>query len=133
MPTHRTRRHRRQRHRRRSLKNQPQRTLPIGQLQPGAYQPRHVFDKAAIDELAASIRERGILQPLLVRPLPNTKDLFEIIAGERRWRAAQQAGVHDVPVVVRELSTARRSNSVSSRMCSGRISPRWKKPKAIAD
>jgi len=84
--------------------NQPQRTLPIGQLQPGTYQPRHVFDQAAIEELAASIKERGILQPLLVRPVPQAKDLFEIIAGERRWRAAQQAGVHDVPVVVRELS-----------------------------
>jgi len=85
-------------------KNQPPKTLPIGQLQPGAYQPRHVFDKDTIDELAASIRERGILQPLLVRPLAGSKDLFEIIAGERRWRAAQLAGVHEVPVVVREIS-----------------------------
>jgi len=80
------------------------RTLAIGQLQPGAYQPRRTFEKESLDELAASVRERGILQPLLVRPLKDSKDLYEIVAGERRWRAAQLANLHEVPVVVRDLT-----------------------------
>jgi ParB family chromosome partitioning protein len=80
------------------------RTLPVAWLQPGIYQPRRNFDEPSIAELAESIRERGILQPLLVRPVPEAKDLFEIIAGERRWRASQLAGLHEVPVIVRELT-----------------------------
>jgi len=85
-------------------KNLATRIVPIEWLQPGAYQPRHTFDQELIEGLAESIRERGVLQPLLVRPLPEAKNAFEIIAGERRWRAAQLAGLHEVPVVVRELS-----------------------------
>ena len=73
-------------------------------LQPGAYQPRHNFDEQLIEGLAESIKERGILQPLLVRPIAGATNMFEIVAGERRWRAAQLAGLHEVPVVVRELS-----------------------------
>ena len=81
-----------------------QQTMPIGWIQPGAFQPRRHFDADAITELAESIRERGILLPLMVRPLPDAKDSYELIAGERRWRAAQLAGLHDVPVIVRAMS-----------------------------
>ncbi len=77
------------------------RTLPIGQLKPGKFQPRRQFDEDAIADLVESIREKGILQPILVRPLEGD---YEIIAGERRWRAAQRAQLHDVPVIIRELT-----------------------------
>lgn len=76
--------------------------LPVEFLTPGVSQPRRVFDDAAIDELADSIRARGLLQPILVRPVADNR--YEIVAGERRWRAAQKAGLHDVPVVIRELT-----------------------------
>jgi len=79
------------------------RRLPIEWLQPGAYQPRRRFDETEIDALAESIRERGVLQPLLVRPIKGEKDAFEIVAGERRWRAAQKAGVHALPALVRDM------------------------------
>ena len=81
----------------------PTRSVPIEQIRPGRYQPRRHFDGDALAGLAASIRERGILQPLLVRPLsqPNT---YELIAGERRWRAAQLAQLHEVPVLIRDLT-----------------------------
>ncbi|HUY68809.1 MAG TPA: ParB/RepB/Spo0J family partition protein [Alphaproteobacteria bacterium] len=78
--------------------------LPVEFLSPGAFQPRRYFDEESLKGLAESIKERGILEPLLVRPLPGGKDQYEIIAGERRWRAAQIAGLHEVPVLVRELS-----------------------------
>jgi ParB family chromosome partitioning protein len=73
-------------------------------LQPGAYQPRRHFNEEALRGLADSIRERGILEPLLVRPLDGAKDAYEIIAGERRWRAAQMVGLHEVPVIVRPIT-----------------------------
>jgi ParB family chromosome partitioning protein len=79
------------------------RFLPVAFLTPGRYQPRKYFSEEALDELAASIRARGVLQPILVRPLPGGRDSYEIVAGERRWRAAQRAGLHDVPVIVRAL------------------------------
>ncbi len=82
-----------------------QKSLPLVWLQPGKFQPRRSFDEAALKELAESIREHGVLQPLLVRPVAE-KDRYEIIAGERRWRASQIAGVHEVPVIIRELSDA---------------------------
>ena len=75
----------------------------IDQLEPGSFQPRRHIDQASIDELAASIKEHGILQPILVRPKPGfapDAGVFEIIAGERRWRAAQKAHLHEVPVIV---------------------------------
>ena len=67
-------------------------------------QPRRTFDETALSELTASVKEKGILQPILVRPGKTPEEGFEIIAGERRWRAAQKAGVHEVPVVIKQLS-----------------------------
>ncbi|MCB9591363.1 MAG: ParB/RepB/Spo0J family partition protein [Sandaracinaceae bacterium] len=77
---------------------------PIEDVHPNRDQPRSRFDDAALDELAASIRELGILEPILVRA--RSQGGYEIVAGERRWRAAQRAGLHRVPVFVRELGTA---------------------------
>jgi ParB family chromosome partitioning protein len=77
------------------------RSLPVAFLQPGRYQPRKTFDEQPLSDLAASIKEKGVLSPILVRPIG--ADRYEIVAGERRWRAAQLAQLHDVPVVVREL------------------------------
>jgi ParB family chromosome partitioning protein len=79
-------------------------SLPIDQLEPGPFQPRRRMEPDAMRELTESIRSRGILQPLLARPHPATAGHYQIIAGERRWRAAQQAGLHDVPVLVRNLT-----------------------------
>jgi ParB family chromosome partitioning protein len=84
----------------------PQRRLAIGALRPNARNPRRVFAAAELEELAASLRERGIIQPIVVRPLRGVTDNYEIIAGERRWRAAQRAGLHEVPVVVIEATDA---------------------------
>jgi ParB family chromosome partitioning protein len=78
------------------------RRVPIEFLRPNPQNPRSHFDHEGLEELASSIRERGVLQPIMVRPVPNLSDAFEIIAGERRWRAAQRAGLHDVPVQVIE-------------------------------
>jgi len=75
--------------------------LPVEQLQRGRYQPRGVIDPASLTELADSIRAQGVVQPIVVRLIEAGR--FEIVAGERRWRAAQLAGLQDVPVVVREL------------------------------
>ncbi|MCP5368822.1 MAG: ParB/RepB/Spo0J family partition protein [Hyphomicrobiales bacterium] len=80
------------------------RTLPIEFMHPGRYQPRRTMDSGRIDELARSIREQGIIQPILVRHDPIDPSRYEIIAGERRWRAAQVAQVHEVPVLVRDLT-----------------------------
>jgi ParB family chromosome partitioning protein len=82
----------------------PSATLPIEFLKANPTQPRRVFSDDAIAELAASLKNRGMLQPILVRP--KGRDAYEIVAGERRWRAAQKAGLHEVPVVIRELSDA---------------------------
>ena len=76
---------------------------PIELLVRNPDQPRRMFVEADIDELAASIREKGILQPILVRPAPGQAGHYQIVAGERRWRAAQKAGLHTVPVIIREL------------------------------
>lgn len=81
---------------------QPPRRLPVDRLKPGKYQPRTHFDDDALAQLADSIGAHGVLQPLLVRPIEGM--MYEIIAGERRWRAAQKARVHDVPVVIRDLT-----------------------------
>ena len=78
------------------LKNQ----LSISDLVPNKYQPRKIFDKSSLDDLTNSIKERGLIQPIVVRKSSDDISKFEIIAGERRWLAAQRAGLHDVPVVV---------------------------------
>jgi ParB family transcriptional regulator, chromosome partitioning protein len=83
-----------------------QRRLPTGSLRPNARNPRRVFATAELDELVASLRERGIIQPIVVRPLRGIADSYEIVAGERRWRAAQRAGLHEVPVVIIEATDA---------------------------
>jgi len=80
------------------------RELPIEQLQPGQFQPRSHFDDDELNALVESVRAKGILQPILVRRDPVQADVYEIIAGERRWRAAQRAQLHNVPVIVRELT-----------------------------
>lgn len=79
------------------------RMLPVGSLSPHPNQPRRRFDEALLDELAGSIAARGLIQPIVVRPFQHG---YQIVAGERRWRAAQRARLHEVPVVVRELDDA---------------------------
>jgi len=81
------------------------RAIPIELIRPNPAQPRRAFDEGDLAELADSIRKKGVLQPLLVRPTADGEG-FEIVAGERRWRAAQKAGLHAVPVVARRLSDA---------------------------
>ena len=80
--------------------------LPLSHLHANPSQPRQTFDAESLAELAASIREQGIIQPLLVRPLADRPGHYQIVAGERRWRAARQAGLGQVPVHVREMSDA---------------------------
>ncbi len=79
-------------------------TLPVSRLQAGKYQPRTRMDEGALSELAESIRNQGIMQPILVRPLDGKADRYEIIAGERRFRAAQIAGLKEVPVLVKKVA-----------------------------
>lgn len=77
--------------------------VPIEAIRPSPFQPRRHFAEAELDGLAQSIREKGIVQPLLVRPVADAVADFELVAGERRWRAAQRVGLHEVPVVIRAL------------------------------
>ena len=77
--------------------------VSISQLVPGQYQPRHHFNTDTINELAKSIAQHGLIQPILVRPLNDGSESYEIVAGERRWRAAQKAQLHEVPIIIREL------------------------------
>jgi ParB family chromosome partitioning protein len=79
------------------------RDVAIELIRPGRFQPRRRFDEVELEALAQSVREKGVLQPLLVRPVDEADAAFEVIAGERRWRAAQRAGLHQVPVLVRAL------------------------------
>jgi ParB family chromosome partitioning protein len=81
-----------------------QRRVPIEHLKPNPRNPRRNFSEAELDELAASIKERGIIQPVVVRAVRGAKDSYEIIAGERRWRAAQRAGLHELPIVPLEAT-----------------------------
>lgn len=78
-------------------------TIPVEQITPNPDQPRRAFEPDALAELAASIRNRGVLQPLIVRPHPTEAGLYQIVAGERRWRASQIAQLHELPVIIREL------------------------------
>ena len=84
-----------------SVGRTPDQLIPIEQIRPNPDQPRKQFDQAHLDDLVASIKEKGVLQPLIVRP---SGDGYEIVAGERRWRAAQQAQLHELPVLVRDFS-----------------------------
>lgn len=77
-------------------------TLPINEIEPNRDQPRKVFNEKSLGELAASIEKNGVLQPLLVRPMSDGS--YRLIAGERRWRAARMAGLHEVPVTIREMT-----------------------------
>ena len=77
------------------------RQIPVSAVEPNPYQPRRSFDQENLRELAASIKEKGVLQPVTVR---EKGEIFELVAGERRWRAAQVAGLSEIPAVVRELS-----------------------------
>lgn len=82
---------------------QPDMMVPTERVVPNPNQPRRRFDAELLDDLAASIREKGIIQPLIVRAKPGEAGMFEIVAGERRWRAAQKAQLHHIPVIVREF------------------------------
>jgi ParB family transcriptional regulator, chromosome partitioning protein len=84
-------------------RNRQQRRVPIDRIKPNPRNPRYTFSETELDELAASISERGIIQPIVVRTVRGSNDQFEIIAGERRWRAAQRAGTHEVPIVVLDV------------------------------
>jgi len=79
------------------------RRVAVDLIGPNPNNPRRDFDPGQLEELTASIREKGVMAPLLVRPSPSRRDGYELIAGERRWRAAQRAGLHEVPVVIREV------------------------------
>jgi len=81
-----------------------QRRVATTSLRPNARNPRRNFSEEELDELTASLRERGMIQPIVARPVRGAPDAFEIIAGERRWRAAQRAGLHEVPVVIIEAT-----------------------------
>lgn len=83
-----------------------ERTVPVDRLVPNPDQPRRAFVEEDLQSLAASIREKGVIQPLIVRKSPTRPDRYEIVAGERRWRAAQLAQLHELPVIVRELTDA---------------------------
>ncbi len=84
-------------------RRRPDQMIPVERVHPNPDQPRRSFSDDALSELAASIREKGIIQPLIVRAAPGKPDHFEIVAGERRWRAAQIAQLHEVPVLIRDF------------------------------
>src|SRR4051812_3915481 len=107
-----------------------QRKIPVEFLRPNPRNPRKHFRPDEIEALAGSIRQRGIVQLILVRPLPDQPSVYEIVAGERRWRAAQVAHVHEVPRSSLRSTTGPRSNMPSSRTCSVRASIPLRKPPA---
>jgi ParB family transcriptional regulator, chromosome partitioning protein len=80
-----------------------QKKIPVEFLRPNPRNPRKAFEDNELQELTQSVKDRGIIQPIVVRPMPNMPDAYEIVAGERRWRAAQAAGLHEVPVVIVEI------------------------------
>ena len=108
-----------------------QRKVPIEFLKPNPRNPRRAFSESELQELASSIKQHGVIQPIAVRPVKGTPDRYEIIAGERRWRASQMAGLHEVPIVPLDVSDRTRSSLRSSRTCSARISTRWRRRRAI--
>lgn len=84
----------------RARPNLSQRKVPLAFLRANPNNPRRTFGEEELEDLAASIRERGVIQPIVVRPVAGERDAYEIVAGERRWRASQRAGIHEVPIVV---------------------------------
>ncbi len=80
------------------------RAVPIDRIHPNPNQPRRTFDERDLEDLASSLREKGVIQPLILRPHPDRDGAYQIVAGERRWRAAQIAGLHALPALIRELS-----------------------------
>ncbi len=94
---------------RRSLARVAKRKIPLAFLRPNPRNPRKDFNDQDLDDLVASIREKGIIQPILARTIAGHADAYEIIAGERRWRAAQRVGLHDVPVILVEADDSRHS------------------------
>jgi ParB family transcriptional regulator, chromosome partitioning protein len=84
----------------------PDRLMPVEALRPNPDQPRRTFEPGALEELAASLKTKGVIQPLIVRPDPSAPGAWQIVAGERRWRAAQKAGLAEVPVIVRDYDDA---------------------------
>lgn len=80
--------------------------MPVESIEPSRVQPRRIFDKAELDRLTQSIREKGILQPILVRPIEGDGTKYELVAGERRWLAAQAARLHEVPIIIRDIDDA---------------------------
>jgi ParB family chromosome partitioning protein len=84
----------------------PDRLMPVEALRPNPDQPRRTFEPGALEELAASLKSKGVIQPLIVRPDPSAPGAWQIVAGERRWRAAQKAGLAEVPVIVRDYDDA---------------------------
>ena len=105
-------------------------TVPVELLTPGPLQPRRRFEEEELEALAASIRENGIVQPILVRP--RASDGYEIVAGERRWRAAQRAQLHEVPIVIARSTIGRPWSCRWSRTSSAAISTRSRRPTATA-
>ena len=92
-----------------SEKNRTQvNTLPIADIQRNKYQPRSIFDEEKLNELSSSIKENGVVQPIAVRPNKYEPGKFEIVAGERRWLAAQKAGLNDVPIIVLDIDDQKR-------------------------
>ncbi|PVA07663.1 ParB/RepB/Spo0J family partition protein [Thalassorhabdomicrobium marinisediminis] len=81
-----------------------ERFIPIDQIYPNPHQPRRTFDESALADLTASISEKGIIQPLILRRKPSASGQYEIVAGERRWRASQRAKLHEVPAIIREFT-----------------------------
>jgi ParB family chromosome partitioning protein len=82
------------------------REVPVEWINVGPWQPRRRFDKAGLEELAASIQKNGIVQPILLRPHPDYKSRFQLVAGERRWRGAQLAKIHEVTAIIRNLTSS---------------------------
>ncbi len=82
----------------------PSNAVPVSHIHPGKFQPRRHFAEEDLATLAQSIRDKGVLQPILLRPLPGQAGQYELVAGERRWRAAQLAGLHEIPALVRDLA-----------------------------
>ena len=101
--------------------------VAITSITPSRWQPRQRFDDDALAELVTSIRHHGVVQPLLVRPHPEKSGEYELIAGERRWRAAQQAGLHELPVLVRDADDQMAAEIALMKMSSGMICPSLKK------